>query len=260
METDIYVNDGKNIETKILQLGSALKYAKNQDELIKQYDLNFDSSNIDYINDKSIEEILMSHYFNYGIIPRNLIIDLLPEQTQPFYIMTKVEPNLCPLLKTINLPNTILNKINTYIDTCHTYLDILFKNYQFLSSLEVKLATKIDLYRNTYLNKNSYIYIEKVLFYNRLTNFITQLKHEKIMDFQYFYSNLLKYKYYTLINEKDILILHDKFVVFDKIYQQCHESIEFLDENNEKKHYEIKNGSIKIDEIKTLLEKYIDDF
>ena len=43
METDIYVNDGKNIETKLLNLGSALKYAKNQDDLIEQYDINFES-------------------------------------------------------------------------------------------------------------------------------------------------------------------------------------------------------------------------
>ncbi len=260
METYIYINDGKNIETKLLNLGSALKYAKKQDDLIEQYDSNFESTNIDFINDKSIEEILKSNYFNYGIVPRELIIDLIPEQTQPFYLMTKIDPSLCPKLKTINLPETIIDKINVYIDTCHTYLDILFKNYQFLSSLEVKLSSKLDVYRNKYLNKNSYTYIEKLLFFNRIRNFINELKHEKIIDFQYFYSNLLIYKYYTLINEKDVLVLHEQLLVFDKVYQTCHESIEFLDENNEKKFYEIKDGSIKIDEIKMLLEKYIDSF
>ena len=80
------------------------------------------------------------------------------------------------------------------------------------------------------------------------------------MDFQYCYSNLLKFKYFTLIEQKNIITLHEQFIVFDDLIKTCQEPIQFLDENSDKKFYEIKNGSIKIDEIKLLLEKYIDNF
>ena len=260
MEIEIYTNDGENTETKILCLGSALKYSKNVEDIIENYNIKCDSNNDSaFINDTSLEEVLNSHYFNFGIIPNTLIIYTLPNQ-QKYVLSTKLDKTLLPQLSSINLPNMLIEKINHYIDICHTYLDILFKNYEDLSKLEVKLVNKLDICRNKYLNRNSITYIEKVLFFNRIKNFINELKHEKIMDFQYCYSNLLKFKYFTLIEQKDIIIMHEQFIVFDDLIKTCQESISFLDENNNKQYYEIKNGSIKIDEIKILLEKYIDNF
>ena len=252
METEIYLNNGTTKENKILCLGSALKYSrKDTPESLEK---------MEFINDTFIEETLKSTYFNYGIIPRELFVNLNSDENEPFYLMTIVDAGLYQKVKAINLPSKIVEKINMFIDTCHTYLDILFKNYESLSLLEINMVNKLDVYRNKFLNKNSYTYIEKVLFFNRIRNFINEIKHEKIMDFQYLYSNLLKFKYYTLLEEKNVLIIDEQMLIFDTLYNQCHESIEFLDENNEKKYYDIKSGSIKIDEIKLLLQKYIDSF
>lgn len=260
MEIEIYTNNGENTETKILCLGSALKYSKNVEDIIENYNIRCDSKHdCAFINDKSIEEILNSHYFNFGVIPNTLITDMLPNQ-QKYVLSTKLDKTLLPQLSSINLPNMLIEKINHYIDICHTYLDILFKNYEGLSRLENKLVNKLDAYRNKYLNRNSTTFIIKVLFFNRIKIFINELKHEKILDFQYCYSNLLKFKYFTLIDQKNIITLHEQFIVFDDLIKTCQEPIQFLDENSDKQYYEIKNGSIKIDEIKILLEKYIDNF
>lgn len=260
MEIEIYTNGGENTETKILCLGSALKYSKNVEDIIENYNIKCDSTNDSaFINDTSLEEVLNSHYFNFGIIPNTLITDTLSNQ-QKYVLSTKLDKALLPQLSSINLPNMLIEKINKYIDICHTYLDIIFKNYEELSRLENKLVNKLDAYRNKYLNRNSTTFIIKVLFFNRIKIFINELKHEKILDFQYCYSNLLKFKYFTLIEQKNIITLHEQFIVFDDLIKTCQEPIQFLDENSDKQYYEIKNGSIKIDEIKILLEKYIDNF
>ena len=260
MEIEIYTDDGENRETKILCLGTALKYSKNIDDIIENYNNKFEFNNDSaFINDKSLEDVLNSHYFNFGIIPILLLSDEISTE-KDYVLSTKIDKQLLPQLSSINLPNILITKINEYIDICHTYLDIIFKNYEDLSKLENKLVNKLDAYRNKYLNRNSTTFIIKVLFFNRIKIFINELKHEKIMDFQYCYSNLLKFKYFTLIEQKNIITLHEQFIVFDDLIKTCQEPIQFLDENSDKNFYEIKNGSIKIDEIKLLLEKYIDNF
>ena len=80
------------------------------------------------------------------------------------------------------------------------------------------------------------------------------------MDFQYFYTNLLKYKYFSLLEEENVISINKQVNGFDELYNLCHQSIRFIDENNEKKYYEVKNGSIKIHEIIEILKKYIDLF
>ena len=42
MEIEIYTNDGENTETKILCLGSALKYSKNVEDIIENYNIKCD--------------------------------------------------------------------------------------------------------------------------------------------------------------------------------------------------------------------------
>ena len=259
METEIYTNNGENKEIIQLCVGSSLKYNKNVDNIIENYHTKVLADNDSaYINDKSLEEVLNSYYFNFGIIPKILLKDNSIEKD--YVLSTKIEKQLLPQLSSINLPNILIAKINNYIDICHTYLDIIFKNYEDLSRLENNLINKLDVYRNKYLNRNSTTYIIKVMFFNRIKIFINELKHEKIIDFQYCYSNLLKFKYFTLIVQKDVITIHEQLLVFDDLLKNCQEPIEFLDEHSEKKFYEIRNGSIKIDEIKMLLEKYIDDF
>lgn len=260
MEVNVYVENGV-IETKNVSIGSAIKYGRNTDDIIERY--KYDKSkktNQQYISDKSIEDILKTNYFKYGIIPRSLFLDLNTNQEKLFYILEKVDASLLNNLSCINMPEKLLCKINNFIDSCHTYLDIIHKNYKLLSDFDNLLCQKIDKYRNQLTHLNSITYFDKVLYFNRIRNFINELKHEKMMDFQYFLTNLLKFKYFTLLNEEDVINIHEQYVILENIYNTCHENIEFLDENNELNNYKIKNGSIKIDEIIIMLKKYIDLF
>ena len=61
------------------------------------------------------------------------------------------------------------------------------------------------------------------MFFNRIKIFINELKHEKIIDFQYCYSNLLKFKYFTLIVQKDVITIHEQLLVFDDLLKNCQE-------------------------------------
>lgn len=259
MEVEIYLENG-DIAKKKVSIGCAIEYGRNKDDIIERYSFNKVNSKEKFISDKSLEDILKTNYFKYGIIPRDLFIDLNDDQKSLFYILTKIDKNLLGNLNIINTPNDLINQINNLIDYCHTYLDLIHKNYEILSALENLLCNKIDNYRNQFNNIGSYTYFDKVLYFNRIRNFINEIKHEKFMDFQYFYTNLLKFKYFTLIKEENIMMIQEQFLVFNDLYNTCHQSIEFLDENNEKKNYEIKNGSIKIDEIINLLQSYVELF
>lgn len=260
MEAEIYVDNGI-IQKKTVSIGSAIKYGRNSEDIMERYSYAKNTKNKDtFINDKLIEDFLKTTYFKFGIIPKELFIDLDENQNDLFYLLTKIDKNMCSKLESINLPNVIIDKINSYIDTCHTYSDLLFKNYDILTSLENSLVNKLDMYRNKFTNINSRIYFDKLLYFNRIRNFINEIKHERIMDFEYFYSNLLKFKYFTLLEEENVLTIHQQYLVFESIYNDCHQKLEFLDENNETKYFEIKNGSIKIDALIDMLKKYIDLF
>ena len=76
------------------------------------------------------------------------------------------------------MPEKLLCKINNFIDSCHTYLDIIHKNYKLLSDFDNLLCQKIDKYRNQLTHLNSITYFDKVLYFNRIRNFINELKHE----------------------------------------------------------------------------------
>lgn len=260
MEVEIY-GENENIEKKRVSIGDAIEYGRNTSDIIERYSYCKNKKNKEnFINDTSIEDILKTNYFNYGIIPRELFLDLSENQNKSFYILQKVDKDLLNNLSSINLPLHLIGKINNYIDSCHTYLDLIHKHYETLSAFDNILNSKLDTYRNQLNNINSIVYFDKVLYYNRIRNFINEIKHEKIMDFQYFYTNLLKYKYFSILEEKNVLIIHEQFLVFEDLYKTCHQSIQFLDENSEKKYYQIKNGAIKIDEIIEMLNKYIDLF
>lgn len=260
MEVEIYLEHG-NIDKKKVCLGGAINYGQNRDDIIKRYSYCESNKNKEkYISDKSIEDILKTSYFKFGIIPRELFLDLDNDQDKSFYILQKVDKNLLNDLNGISMPFEILSQLNNYIDSCHTYLDLIHKNYEILSDLDNILMNKLYNYRNQFNNVNSIEYFDKVLYFNRIRNFINEIKHEKIMDFQYFYTNLLKYKYFSLLEEENVISINKQVNGFDELYNLCHQSIRFIDENNEKKYYEVKNGSIKIHEIIEILKKYIDLF
>ena len=117
---------------------SSLKYNKNVDNIIENYHTKVLADNDSaYINDKSLEEVLNSYYFNFGIIPKILLKDNSIEKD--YVLSTKIEKQLLPQLSSINLPNILIAKINNYIDICHTYKDIIFKNYEDLSRSKITL-------------------------------------------------------------------------------------------------------------------------
>jgi hypothetical protein len=170
-------------------------------KIYKEYYNNYSSFKQDYINtlptieDELILKILTSNYLLYGLVSQNIIENY---QLNNRLLYTNEE-----IIKTstlIKTPNDIFNEVNSLINDTNTFLNIVNNNYKTIMDYDINIMNYLMTLKKTNLK----LYLDNLVLYNNIRNFIHLVFCEYYQDVNYINDKLLQLKYDYFILEPNI--------------------------------------------------------
>ena len=205
---------------------------------------------IDYeekIDDNLLLNNLKIKYFKYGIINSEFIIN--KDSNNYFYRTTINKEKKNNLENKFICYNNLIKLVNNYLDISNNFLNLISKYNVKLNHLN----NKIIEYQNNLRLNNSKIYIFIFKKVNQIIEIINTINFLLYNDFNYFYLQCLKFKYYTLIDEENVEIIFDNYINLQN-YKKLLKLNFLITYNNVKYEFKIEKGIFNIDMLINLIE------
>ena len=250
MKIKVYNSDNSNSNIDI-SLNISIDFTKSLN-YINYGKKEFNIKKLDNISNKDLEKIYIGKYIEYGIIPYYLLINN-NNNNNKYYIKNNISIELYNLFKNntpnILLPEELLNTINTYLQYCSNYFNLIKIHFNEICEIEKLL---IDTHLN-YIKNNNYDYITNYTKINLSLEFLNLLKNDIVHDMNYLYFNLYNLKYQILF-DNNLLDILNKLEIYIQFYNDI--GINFEINNNI---FKINEGIINLEEILYLLKNNINN-
>ena len=249
MKIKVYNNNNISIDTTIyisIDFTKSLNYINSGKK-------DFNIKKLDKISNEDLKKIYISKYIEYGIIPYFLLINNNNNNNTKYYIKNNISIEVYNLFKNntpnILLPGELLNTINTYLQYCSNYFNLIKIHFNEICEIEQLLINK----QLHYINNNNYDYIKNYNKLNLSLELLNIIKNDIVHDMNYLYFNLYNLKY-QIIFDNNLLDILTKLEIYTQFYKDI--TINFEINNNI---FKINEGVININEILYLLKNNINN-